>query len=784
MKKRIVYIVIGFIAVLFLLPVALWTILWSSTPKHHEQLVLKGLKSPVTVTFDAKGVPSIKAETIEDALYVQGYVVARERLFQMDLLRRQSAGRLSEIVGDKGLVIDKTMRFYGLEKVADDAVVKMDPKNRARIEAYAAGVNAFIEQGPLPWETKLLGYKPLEWKPRDTVLVALNLYNTLNHPTNEVEFAWGLLYEKLPKEVVDFLTPEYGFFDAPNIREITPPALPKVPSIELINVRSKTASVDIPRITETRTLTGSNAWAVAGTRTKSGKPLLSGDPHIRHMVPNIWYRHEIVAKDFYVLGVSFPGIPGVVIGSNKNTAWSFTTPAVDNVDYIPIQRGNSENTYIAYGKEVPFQMRSETFAVKKKDAISETIRETIWGPIKEFNGKEYALQWAARDPEVLKELDVFEIDSATNVEESLKAVRLWAGPPQNFMVADKDGNIAWALVGRVPKKTGMDGRVPQTRDEAHDWRGYYDFEDHPKVKNPPEGYIANGNQRQVAIDENTYKWGSNWMLSPRAYRIEEVLKGAKEWTVENTFALQNDVVSHTHLWYRDRLIEALQKMKETPVDKGWQEAVENGIKNFDGKLEVNSAAYPFLKRFRFEVLSELIGPIVVGVVPKAIEGDMMELLEKDTPIKVMLAEQPMHLLSSKYKDYNDCLVQIAVKLAKEMVKSPESFASLRWGDVNRAVVRHPISPALPKFVSQYLDMPESELSGDELVPRVNKPNHGASIRMSVDLADFAKSIYNHPGGQSGQLLSKNYGDEYADWVEGKPSSFIPGAVEVTEKYIP
>ena len=378
MKKRLSYFVLGFIFVLFLLPALLMGVLWSSTPKHKAEQVLKGLKAPVTVTFDAKGVPSIKAETVEDMLFAQGYVVARERLFQMDLLRRQSSGKLAEIVGEKALAMDKTMRFYGLEQIADQAVTKMLPERLVRAEAYAAGVNAFINEGPMPWETKLLRYKPELWKPRDTVLVALNLYNTLNDPTNEVEFAWGLLYEKLPKEVVDFLTPEYGFFDAPMIRELTPPALPKVPGPELFNVRAKTASNDIPRITETRTITGSNAWAVAGTRTKSGKPLLSGDPHIRHMVPNIWYRHELIANGFYVLGVSFPGIPGVVIGSNKNAAWSFTTPAVDNVDYVPIERGSTENTYMAYGKEMPFQMRSETYVVKKQDAISETIRETVW----------------------------------------------------------------------------------------------------------------------------------------------------------------------------------------------------------------------------------------------------------------------------------------------------------------------------------------------------------------------------------------------------------------------
>lgn len=757
-----------------------WGILKFSTPSPKAEQTLHGLKAEVKVEFDAKGVPTIQAQNLEDLLFAQGFVIARERMFQMDLLRRQTAGRLSEVVGEKALPLDREMRWYGLEKVADSAIEKMEPAKRLQIEAYAKGVNAFLELGPLPWETKLLGYTPEPWRSRDTVLVALNLYHTLNKPKNSVEIVWGKLYEKLPKEMVEFLTPEYGFFDAPMIRELTPPALPKVPAAEVFSVRGKTAKVD-PLHFDTPVVLGSNAWVLSGSRTKTGIPMLSGDPHLRHLLPNIWYRQELRLGAWKVLGVTFAGIPGIVIGANGDVAWSFTTPAVDNVDFVPVEKGKSENTYLAYGKELPFQIRNETLG-KNKESL--TVRETVWGPVREIDGKDYALQWTARDPDILKYLDVLSINRAKTAKEALEAVGRWAGPPQNFFIADKAGHIAWVLAGKVPKKVGMDGKIPVKRDATHDWKGFYAFSEHPKIVDPPEGYIGNGNQRQVPLGPNLYQWGNNWPLSARAYRIEEKLRTAKDWEVKDLYALQNDIFSHTHIWYRDRLVESFAKEKDRVDERDWMFAIEALVKSFDGNLTVDSAAYPFLKKFRFAVLSELLSPIVSGVVSKDWEEDLSSLIEKDTTIRVLLDQRPIYLLAHAYRTYEDCLVKTAIRIAKEMVAKPEDLKKLRWGDTNRTQIRHPLSKALPDFIAKYLDLPSLEISGDTLVPRVNRPTHGASMRMNVDLSNLKNSIYNHPGGQSGHVLSPHYSDEFKDWVDGRPDSFTPGQTVMTEKLLP
>mgnify|MGYP000045830174 CR=1 FL=1 len=782
MKKFFIGLAVLLLLVL-LVPLFVAIVLKISLPKPQAEHRLIGLLAPVKVLIDDKGVPTIHAGSIEDLAFAQGYVVARDRLFQMDLMRRQSAGRLAEIVGDKALPIDRTMRFYGFEKVADLALEKMSNENRYRLEAYAKGVNAFLAEGPRPWETRVLNYSIEPWKPRDSVLVALNLYNTLNHPSNEDELTRQLLVEKRPREIVDLLTAEYGFFDAPILKETSPPVLPGVPGPEIFTIREKTAFSPF-KIDHSIPVEGSNAWVIAGARALSGVPILSGDPHLKHMAPNIWYRLELKVEDLEIIGVTLPGIPGVVIGTNGNTAWSFTNPDVDNVDFVPIQRGTSENTYMAYGKELNFQTRSETYLSKKNPVENQVIRETVWGPVKEIHGKEYALQWSARDSDVLKDLDMFSMNQTKNLVQAFQAMSRWAGPPQNLIVADKEGHIGWALVGKIPKKIGMDGRIPVERDETHDWKGYYAFSDQPHVIDPPEGYIANGNQRQVPIDENLFRWGNRWHLPARAYRIEEVLKTAEKWEAKDMFALQNDIHSHTHLWYRDRLVESIAKEKEKSQDKEWLSAIEENIKNFDGKLKTDSAAYPFLKRFRFELKTALVGPLLVDVVPSDLEESLMQLVENDTSIRVLLDQKPLHLLAKPYQTYEECVVRVAVKLAKEMSKTPDGLKKLRWGDVNQALVRHPLSRALPDFVGRYLDMAKSELSGDELVPRVNKPHHGASMRMNIDLSDIQKSIYNHPGGQSGHILSSHYRDEFAAWVDGTAERFTPGPTEFTEVFNP
>lgn len=744
--------VVGCSAVVF---TAAWISVHRTLPKTPTELRGLGVSAKAEIAFDRHGVPTLRGATLLDLLRLQGYVLARDRFFQMDLIRRRSAGRLAEILGPKLVPSDRQRRTYGFQRVADRAVAMMTPERKAVLEAYAAGVNAFLREGPLPPEIAILGYRPYPWKASDCALVVLGMFDP---PPVADETNVSAAMSHVPKELVDFLGTDWGFLDAPMFPEKAGSTLVSVPPPGRFDLRggaspttpSKAAPLKAPASTR-----GSNAWALAGSRTKSGVPLLAGDPHLELNVPNIWYRLRLEGAGYAVTGVTLGGIPGVILGSNGYLSWTMTNPFSDQVDRVIVPRTARR------------EKRTEVIAVKGEADVSFAVEDTEWGPVMEDG---LALEWVALDPEPLSRMDVLEMNRAHDLASALEAFSHWTGPAHNVIFATKDGHIGWTLVGCLPRRVGFDGSVSVERGSAYRWAGYHPFSAHPKIVDPPSGVLVNANQRPVPVDGNLHTFGRNWPSSNRARLLTNILGARNDWTVDALRDVQLDLQTLTHVWYRDRLLEFVGGA--TGDDARWLEAIRAVIEKWDGRIVVDSSAYPIVREFRTALQAALLGPMIAAMQPPLPDA-ARDLWYRDTTVKALIEQKPAHLLSKEYADYGAAIRASALRAAKSLVSDPAELASLRWGPRNRASIRHPFSQILPRFLGELVDMPADEQAGDIITVRSATPNHGASMRMLVDLADPSVSRFAQPGGQSGHFLSSNYRDQHATWAKGEYGSFEP-----------
>lgn len=773
--------------ILLVLTVAYFTIrfrqnLQATEPKMgNASIQLSALGEGGRVDYDSVGVPSIFAKNAQDAVRIQGYTVARDRLFQMDLIRRKMEGRLSELFGKALLKVDRESRFYGYSQVAEKVVENMGSQTKALLEAYAEGVNAWAKDHP-SFEMLSLHYNFAPWQPKDSILVVLSMFESLDHAENESELAMNYIQKAFPKELSDFLALDYGFLDAPVFRDPHPLPIPKIPTetvfdLRKVEVKGKRSARNA--FSDPDFAFGSNGFLVSAKRTKSGAPILAGDPHLSINVPNVWYRLQLNIGKRQITGSTFVGVPMAVIGTNGKIAWTFTNANADTVDFVPLNVNQDKKSYIVDGKEIPFGIREEKIYTKFGGTSDYKILTSEWGPVREIDGTYYAVQWAALDPKNISTIDLGILGNAETLSTAIQALKTWGGPVQNCFLASKDGHIAWVLVGNTPNRVGFDGRVSVPRDKDHEWRGYIPYEQMPKLIDPPEGYIANGNQRMVAVGKDLHRIANDFPSPARGYRIKELLANNKQVTIEDAENIQLDTMSHTHLWYRDILLNTLKKYKSDE----WTTAISNLVQNWDGKLTVNSAEYVFLKWYRIQLFEALIAPLA-EITGKKKAAEVYDFLDgNDAILSKILTERPAHLLPTTFKDYDELLVLVAKNTGKDLAKVPQKLSAMRWGMGNVSRYDH----AFAKFFSplkRWLSMPETELNGDSLVPRVEKPNKAGSLRMVVDFGQLEKSVYAMPGGQSGHPYSPNYKDQFQLWAKGQYGSLWPTKVASTTSFMP
>src|SRR3954462_8789259 len=594
----------------------------SSLPQLDGTLKVAGLKAPVAVLRDAQGMPHIRASSMEDAIFAQGYVTAQDRLWQMDVTRRFAAGELSEILGADLVRNDREQRILMLPEVAESAVAALSPEERNLSNAYCAGVNAFIEshRDRLPIEFRVLRYQPKPWRVEDSFLIGANMMRALNHGTANDERIRELITAKLGPELTSELYPQPSGRDHPPTEPVRA-SNRKTKQQEAPSEDDSDFSPDsqISDNVQEEPVPGSNNWVVSGAHTASGKPLLSNDMLLDYGVPGIWYevQLEVPSKKFNVAGVSLPGAPFVIVGHNQRIAWGFTNVEPD-VEDLYVEQFNDRGEYLTpQGWKQPERHR-EVIHVKGQPDVSFDVVVTRHGPvIKElFPGetRKVALHWTVYDKPISFSTFIA-ADGAQNWTEFRKAFSQLSSPGQNVLYADVDGHVGYQATGHFPIRRAGDGSVPVSgADDAHEWTGTIPYENLPSVFDPPDGVIATANARMIP---NGYPYSiSTYFDVPfRTQRIYNVLQSGGRFDTSDMLGLQMDVYSDFEKSLADRFVSAVDH--SSSASSRAKEAAEI-LRSWDGRVTAESPAAKLIVFARRAGVGEMLEPQLGGVEVQAL----------------------------------------------------------------------------------------------------------------------------------------------------------------------
>ena len=782
--KIVIYLLSIFLLVLVGVGVFIVMKLRASLPVRDGERQVAGLDLPATVTSDQFGVPTIVAQTRRDAAVALGYVTSQDRLFQMDLLRRRAAGRLSEIFGKVALETDKRQRVIGFNRIASEIVAHLPSEQRELLVAYADGVNAFIQQTrTAPPEFLLLRYRPEPWKPEDSILVALNMFQTLSF-THEEERMMTIMEESLPPEVVAFLTPDTDRYTqvllggADSHRPIQAIPVEALASIRRARTRNEARA---KLVQPTAWGIGSNNWVVDGSKTADGRPIVANDTHLSLSVPNVWYRASLRYGDVETAGVVLPGIPAMIIGSNEHVAWGFTNVSGDFLDLVQLEinPANPEEYKTPDGWK-QFEVLDEQIKIKGGEQVTHPVKLTIWGPVSQtlLMGKPVAIHATAQQPDAVN-IGVLDMDAAKTLEEALDVMNHFGAPPQNVVAADMDGRIGWSHCGRIPIRKGFDGSTAKSwADGSIGWDGYIPPPELPRLITPPEGFVATANNRTLGKNY-PYTIGHNYASSYRAYRIAERLNGMERVTEQDMFQLQLDIRCDFYGFYH-RL--ALSVLNDSVVanEPRLSEARKH-IAAWDGTAGVDSVAFGLLVRFR-RILAEDVFEPFLALCHEADGNFRYTWHTMDVPLQQLLTEKNPETLPdpAHYRDWDEFILSKLEESVEQLCREYKckSLDRVTWGRIHRPRISHPLGfiPVLGRF----LNMPQYSLPGSDSCVRSPR----ASVRMVVSPGRHADGILHIPCGQSGHPLSKNYKDQHDYWARGESLPFLSGRPTHTLRLTP
>jgi penicillin amidase len=743
----------------------------SSLPAVDKLVAAPSIHGRVNVSFDDKGIPGIFADTREEAYFALGLITARDRLFQMDLLRRRSAGRLAEIFGPGVVEADKEMRTMGFEQLASDIVARLPFDQSQALRFYANGVNRAIEEfAALPFEFTMLGYRPEPWRPEDSILVVLGMYVVLGGDW-EAELSTTIMHEALPKPVFEFLTPRLDPHTEKMLGEPADVMNPPLPVKELVALLAK-GDRDTTLSYTPAPPHGSNGWVVGPSRTRDGRAILANDMHLDLGVPNIWYRAELHYRDVDLVGITLPGVPLMISGSNGHIAWGFTGSGIDVLDLVLVEVDPQDaSRYKAEDGWHRFDLRDEVIRVKGAPDEALTVRSTVWGPIlpaRSFD-KTFALRWVALDA-AATDLELLDLDRVTTAQAALDLLNRAGGPILNALVADAQGNIGWTLTGRIPVRFGLDGLVSRSwADGTRGWQGYLAPADVPRRLNPPEGFIVNANQKMMGRDHPRVP-ANDAAPGYRAFRIRERLREMRGITEKDMLDLQLDTRGEAYRYYRDLAVEALRKQAETAETA----AVRRYLEAWDGRAEPESLGLALLVEFRRALLEEVLFPIL-GRCRQLDPSFEYRWIYPDVPLQRLLdARHPELLPNRQYGDWDSLIREILVREARRLVAAHgvDRIDALTWGVTDRELIAHPLSQAVP-LLGHLLDMPRQPLPGCPYCVRAARGG-GATERLVVSPGREQDGLFQMPGGQSGHPLSPHYGDQHEAWVRGLATPLLAG----------
>ncbi len=741
----------------------------TSLPQLDGQLRVTELSHPVAVRRDAHGVPHIAASNVDDLIVAEGYVTAQDRLWQMDMLRRYAAGELSEILGRKAIQHDRAQRILQIRNAADAALHGMAAADRHFLDDYARGVNAYITQthDHLPAEFRLLHYEPKPWQPLDSVLVALNMDQSLS-----MDFPTKLAREKITARLqspilIDDLYPVGSWRDHPPVSsepDITAPQIvPQIPldpsqvklrkSVEdILNLEKLLPSAPMGDCRDCAA--GSNNWVVSGAHSITGKPLLSNDMHLDHTIPDTWYEAQLTAGDFNVAGVTLPGLPFVIVGHNARIAWGFTLLYGDVQD-VYVEQTHGDDYKAAAGWR-PFVHDRETIHVRGGDDVTLDVLRTDHGPVitplLPNETRTMTLRWTVYDPTAVT-LPFYQVNEAQNWEQFRAAFALFGGPPQNAVYGDIDGNIGYQAVGKVPARPGGLAGVPIT-DFSHEWQGYIPFDKMPSVYNPPSGILATANSR-VTADNDPLPLTLDWASPYRNERIWRVLASKPKSSAADMLALQNDVYSTLDQELAQRFAYAIDHASHP--NRRLRQAADL-MRSWNGLVSIDSPAAAIVDAGR--------GALWPMILEWRLGDDwkLYRWYESSFVEEQIVSGQSRRWLPPQFSNWNDFLAR-AVERGLAGARAPRDLNHWHYGDVHPVDVEHPLYGMFP-WLHDWTGTGVRPQSGDGTTVKQVSRTFGPSERLTVDFSNLDHSTLNLVIGESGDPLSPYYIDHWPYWYRG------------------
>ena len=753
---------------------------WKNAEKidanFDASIVANELQGNVDVYVDDRLVPHIYADHDQDAYFVQGYLHAKFRLWQMDFETRVASGRLSEIAGADKLPIDRMFRrlgmVYGAEKTEAN-INETNPNMKATVDAYTAGVNAYIKQldpADLPFEFKLMNYAPEDWTPKKTYLFLMFMSYDLTgrsasldlQMTNTRDYLGYDLFDKLytnNQDSLDPIIPKGTVYEKPSIVPVKPmnadsAYLRKANSIAF-------STVDMPEAPDKNN--GSNNWAVAGSKTKSGRPILSSDPHLGLNLPSLWYEMQITTPTHSTYGASFPGSPAVIIGFNDSLAWGVTNAGRDVFDYYEVKfKDSTQNEYWFNGAWKATTKRTEVIKVKDSLDVVEDIAMTHWGPTMfdahyqntQSNGRSLAVQWTAH--RISTGVETFYLlNRAKNYDDYLHAISLWTCPGQNFVLATKSGDIAIKQQGSFVARWERQGDfIMPGEDSSFQWQGIIPGNENPMIKNPERGFVSSANQKSTDASYPYYLGAASALPLYRGISVNMHLNKMSQITAEDMQALQTDNYNVFAATARPALMKYIQ------VDKLSNDAkrMVAEMTNWDLYNNVNAKGITCFKIIWDSVEQAVWGDELGGSAIPLLKPEAYVLLDqmlKDTNWSIADDIRTKNIVEDLKTQ-----VTLGVEKATEKLLSLEKENKLEWSLFKATRVMHLTkTPALSR-----MNLP---IGGGVNIINATTENHGPSWRMVVHLTDEIEAYGLYPGGQSGNPGSPYYDTFVNYWAEGK-----------------
>ena len=748
---------------------------WASAEPVNKNfsadIKLPQLKQPVTVWLDDRLVPHVHAENDHDIYFVEGYLHATYRLWQMDMETRAAAGRVSEVVGKKAFDYDREQRRKGMVYAAENSLRAMeaDPRTKVMMDAYSEGINAYIKQlkyRDYPIEYKLMGFAPEPWTNIKSALLLKYMADDLTGSPNDIPFTY--LRETLSPEMLQLMYPDHVTG--------TKPVIPAGTIFDKASLKAPAVPADTmyphfkrEEFTEEREDgIGSNNWAVSGSRTKSGAAILCNDPHLGLHLPSLWYEIQLQSPGMNVYGASLPGAPGIIIGFNDSVSWGFTNNYRDVKDYYLIKKVDGDGSkYWLDGKQQAYTNRLETIVIKNDLTYVDTVKYTVFGPItydKQFEAEggleqPLAMCWMAHKS-TNELLAVYLMNRARGYDSWVEGILNFQCPAQNMAFADRKGNIAlWGQGQFVNKWKGQGKYIMDGSKSSGKWGDLIPMRENPHVLNPQQGYVASANQ---CVTDDTYPyWYDGDFVELRSWRINQVLATAEKATINDMFALQNDDYS---ILAANTLPIMLKYLSND--FKGKEKEYIDNLRKWQYKLTadgIDGTVYQIWWYCLYNKIWEGLGNVPSQFYPLP-ERTMQLLAQADTG-KTKLP-QLEHL---------NVLMTLSFKQAMDSV-SKAAKHGLDWYKVKNTSVKHLTN--LPAFSYDQL-----KIGGWGNTVNAAKGNHGPSWRMVVQMGKEIEAYGVYPGGQSGNPGSKYYADFLPYWTQGKYNKllFLPNFQQQNDK---